>query len=131
MKQTKQKLLLGALAATFIAGGTAEIVGARGIGELSKFRVTSNGNSTTTLKKLNSSNTILNLLDTAGGKRVDVTNFNSDTGKSVGSAQVWTATRGSFYDNSAAGGKYYLTLYNKKMFQDNFTIYGSWSPDSY
>ncbi|MGM0198066.1 hypothetical protein [Enterococcus sp. DIV1314a] len=61
---------------------------------------------------------------------MDVTNYNSNTGKSVGSAQVWTATRGSFYDDSAAGGSYYLKLFNKKLFQDNFTIYGSWSPDS-
>lgn len=129
-KQTKKKLLLGAFAATVIAAGSAEIVGARQIGELINFRVTSNGNATSTLKKMNSTNTILNLMDTVGGKRVDVTNFNSNTGKSVGSAQVWTATRGSFYDNSVAGGSYYLKLFNKKLFQDNFTIYGLWSPDS-
>lgn len=119
--------LVGTLFISFLAlSGT--VTEARNVGQLTAFRVTKNGNDTSSLKKLNNTNTIINLQDTAGGKQVRVrTRVGS---KDVGGTTLWTGTRQSFSDNSVKNQYPYLRLNNAKWGQDNFTVFGSWSPDS-
>lgn len=130
MKMKKQKLVILSLLSLGILGGMANTALARDVIEIKNFRVTSNGSYTPAAKKYTSSNTVINLQQTGGGKRVDVDNY-STGGKWVGSTTCWTNTRKSFSDNSAPGGLYNLKLSNKKWGQDNFSVTGSWSPDSY
>lgn len=113
MKTGKLVMISGMLLSLVAIGGASY---AREIGELNNFRVTKNGNSTQSLVKGNSSNTVINLSETKGGYRARVRTINSNSSIDVGGAYVWTGTRESYPDNSGAGGKYHLKLINDKLF---------------
>lgn len=126
-----KRIALFSLTSVLILGALGTVHEARDISSIAKFRVTTGGNSTAAASKYNNSNTVINLQNTKGGKYVRVRNHNATNGKDVGGTSLWTATRQAFTDNSGAGGKYYLKLSNTKSGQSNFTVDGSWSPDSY
>lgn len=125
----KGKLLLTGVLLLSIMAINGTVTEARNIGEMTAFRVTKNGNDTSSLKKLNSSNTIINLQSTSGGKQVRVRTRVGN--KDVGGTTLWTGTRKSYSDNSAKNQRPYLRLSHAKSGQSNFNLYGSWSPDSY
>ncbi|MGM0122962.1 hypothetical protein IGI37_000328 [Enterococcus sp. AZ194] len=128
MKKQKKLLLTGALLFSIIAVSSVPTE-ARNVGDLSKFRVTKNGNDTSALRKLNDSNTIINLQNTVGGKQVRVRTRVGQ--KDVGGTTLWTGTRKSYSDKSAPYQYPFLRISKANKDQSNFTVYGSWSPDSY
>lgn len=106
-----------------------DVVSARNIGTLSGFRLPAGDGSAQTpfLQKLNTSNAISNLNNTAYGIRVYSTLVDSNH-KSYGSGSQMTGTRYSMI-NDARPHNYYSMRYHTYRSKPTY-LYGSWSPDS-